>query len=158
MYLLTPRQAFVVGTIFPDYIPSQSNRNRDRQCGSQISCVPPRFWIRLPWALLPGHGRQGDAVLFRGMDSIVWCQRQREQGTEGKAPRSVGRANTSHLTSTPDMQPSFFQLDDPVLSQIRDEILGLDINNHTPVEALNKLNDIKKILRGRLHERENLLM
>ena len=65
------------------------------------------------------------------------------------APRSVGRANTSHLTSTPDMQLSFFQLDDPVLSQIRDEILGLDINNLTPVEALNKLNDIKKILRGR---------
>ena len=83
------------------------------------------------------------------MDSIVWCQRQREQGTEGKAPRSVGRANTSRLTSTPDMQLSFFQLDDPVLSQIRDEILGLDINNLTPVEALNKLNDIKKILRGR---------
>ena len=65
------------------------------------------------------------------------------------APHSVGRANTSHLTSTPDMQLSFFQLDDPVLSQIRDEILGLDINNLTPVEALNKLNDIKKILRGR---------
>ena len=65
------------------------------------------------------------------------------------APRSVGRANTSRLTSTPDMQLSFFQLDDPVLSQIRDEILGLDINNLTPVEALNKLNDIKKILRGR---------
>ena len=61
----------------------------------------------------------------------------------------MGRANTSHLTSTPDMQQSFFQLDDPVLSQIRDEILGLDINNLTPVEALNKLNDIKKILRGR---------
>ena len=61
----------------------------------------------------------------------------------------MGRTNTSHLTSTPDMQLSFFQLDDPVLSQIRDEILGLDINNLTPVEALNKLNDIKKILRGR---------
>ena len=43
---------------------------------------------------------------------------------------------------------SFFQLDDPVLSQIRDEIVGLDINNLTPVEALNKLNEIKKILKG----------
>ena len=47
------------------------------------------------------------------------------------------------------MQLSFFQLDDPVLIQVRDEILGLDINNLTPVEALNKLNDIKKIVGGK---------
>ena len=47
------------------------------------------------------------------------------------------------------MQLSFFQLDDPVLCQIRDEIIGLDINNLTPVEALNKLNEIKKIVTGR---------
>ncbi len=47
------------------------------------------------------------------------------------------------------MQLSFFQLDDPVLTQIRDEILNLDINNLTPVEALNKLNDIKIIVGGR---------
>lgn len=47
------------------------------------------------------------------------------------------------------MQLSFFQLDDPVLSQIRDEILNLDVNNLTPLEALNKLNDIKKIVRGK---------
>lgn len=43
------------------------------------------------------------------------------------------------------MQLSFFQLDDPVLKQIRDEIINIDINNLTPVEALNKLNEIKKI-------------
>ncbi len=47
------------------------------------------------------------------------------------------------------MQLSFFQLDDPVLSQIRDEILHLDVNNLTPLEALNKLNDIKKIVKGK---------
>jgi DNA mismatch repair protein MutS len=47
------------------------------------------------------------------------------------------------------MQLSFFQLDDPVLEQIRDEIKNLDINNLTPVEALNKLNDIKRIIKGR---------
>lgn len=47
------------------------------------------------------------------------------------------------------MQLSFFQLDDPVLSQIRDEILNLDVNNLTPLEALNKLNDIKKIVKGK---------
>jgi len=44
------------------------------------------------------------------------------------------------------MQMSFFQLDDPVLKQIRDEIANTDINNLTPVEALNKLNDIKKLI------------
>lgn len=47
------------------------------------------------------------------------------------------------------MQLSFYQLDDPVLSQIRDEILTLDVNNLTPIEALNKLNDIKRILKGK---------
>ena len=47
------------------------------------------------------------------------------------------------------LQLSFFQLDDPVLCQIRDEILGLDIDNLTPMEALNKLNDIKKIVKGK---------
>ena len=47
------------------------------------------------------------------------------------------------------MQLSFFQLDDPVLTQIRDEIIGLDINNLTPVEALNKLNEIRKIVTGK---------
>lgn len=53
-------------------------------------------------------------------------------------------------TSAPEgMQLSFFQLDDPVLSQVRDEILNLDINNLTPVEALNKLSDIKKIVKGK---------
>lgn len=66
---------------------------------------------------------------------------------------SVGNASGSAVKHIGDdregMQLSFFQLDDPVLSQIRDEILGLDINNLTPVEALNKLNEIKKILGGK---------
>ena len=46
-------------------------------------------------------------------------------------------------------QLSFFQLDDPVLSQIRDEILHIDVDNLTPLEALNKLNEIKKIVKGK---------
>ena len=46
-------------------------------------------------------------------------------------------------------QLSFFQLDDPILSQVRDEILNLDVNNLTPIEALNKLNEIKKIVKGK---------
>lgn len=62
---------------------------------------------------------------------------------------TVGKTAIEHLErSREGVQLSFFQLDDPVLTQIRDEILGLDINNLTPVEALNKLNDIKKILNG----------
>ena len=62
---------------------------------------------------------------------------------------SVGKTAIEHLEKSREgVQLSFFQLDDPVLTQIRDEILGLDINNLTPVEALNKLNDIKKILNG----------
>ena len=46
-------------------------------------------------------------------------------------------------------QLSFFQLDDPILSQVRDEILNLDVNNLTPIEALNKLNEIKRIITGK---------
>ena len=64
----------------------------------------------------------------------------------------VNQPATSRLAGSASqngMQLSFFQLDDPVLCQIRDEILGLDINNLTPVEALNKLNEIKKIVTGR---------
>ncbi len=57
--------------------------------------------------------------------------------------------NIASLSSVQGVQLSFFQLDDPVLCQIRDEIIGLDINNLTPVEALNKLNEIKKIVTGR---------
>ena len=62
---------------------------------------------------------------------------------------SVGKTAIEHLEKSREgVQLSFFQLDDPVLTHIRDEILGLDVNNLTPVEALNKLNDIKKILNG----------
>ena len=64
---------------------------------------------------------------------------------------SVGVESRQNIgsSSAAGMQLSFFQLDDPVLCQIRDEILGLDINNLTPVEALNKLNELKKIITGR---------
>ena len=75
--------------------------------------------------------------------NTILKQLESENAQVGKA----GKAAVEHLGDTREgMQMSFFQLDDPVLSQIRDEIIGLDINNLTPVEALNKLNDIKKIL------------
>ena len=66
-------------------------------------------------------------------------------GVGAKAQPSAEALNQSR----DGMQLSFFQLDDPVLSQIRDEILGLDVNNLTPLEALNKLNEIKKIVSGK---------
>ena len=73
--------------------------------------------------------------------------KQLEQDNSGVG---VGKPSAEALNKSRDgLQLSFFQLDDPVLSQIRDEILNLDINNLTPVEALNKLNDIKRILRGK---------
>ncbi|VFB13484.1 DNA mismatch repair protein MutS [Bacteroides heparinolyticus] len=60
-----------------------------------------------------------------------------------------GKTITEGASSAGGMQLSFFQLDDPVLCQIRDEILNLDVNNLTPLEALNKLNDIKRIVKGK---------
>ena len=66
----------------------------------------------------------------------------RQQGISSKPMVEVGETLGG-------MQLSFFQLDDPVLCQIRDEILNLDVNNLTPLEALNKLNDIKRIVKGK---------
>ena len=62
---------------------------------------------------------------------------------------SVGKPTAEIAQSREGMQLSFFQLDDPVLCQVRDEILGIDVNNLTPLEALNKLNEIKKIVSGK---------
>ena len=66
----------------------------------------------------------------------------RQQGIAGKPLAEVSETRSG-------MQLSFFQLDDPVLCQIRDEILNLDVNNLTPLEALNKLSDIKRIVKGK---------
>ena len=67
----------------------------------------------------------------------------RQQGIASKPMAEVGETRGG-------MQLSFFQLEDPVLCQIRDEILNLDVNNLTPLEALNKLNDIKRIVKGKV--------
>lgn len=66
----------------------------------------------------------------------------RQQGISSRPTAEIAESREG-------MQLSFFQLDDPVLCQIRDEILHLDVNNLTPLEALNKLNDIKKIVGGK---------
>ena len=77
--------------------------------------------------------------------NVILKQLEAENASVG----SVGKPTAEIAASREGMQLSFFQLDDPVLSQIRDEILGLDVNNLTPLEALNKLNDIKKIVSGK---------
>ena len=66
--------------------------------------------------------------------------------TDNAGVGGTGRPVVNAAKKADGMQLSFFQLDDPVLCQIRDEIRGLDINNLTPVDALNKLNEIKRIL------------
>ena len=78
---------------------------------------------------------------------VVLKQLEDENSNVGVARR----ADTSNIAAskTEGVQLSFFQLDDPVLSQVRDEILGIDINNLTPIDAINKLNDIKTILTGK---------
>ena len=73
-----------------------------------------------------------------------YCKEYREKLKECKGKKIVESPSQAG-----GMQLSFYQLDDPVLSQIRDEILTLDVNNLTPIEALNKLNDIKRILKGK---------
>lgn len=80
------------------------------------------------------------SVVHRANQVLVDLERGREQQA------SVTESIDVKSTSGEGMQLSFFQLDDPVLEQVRDEITGIDINNLTPMEALNKLNEIKKVL------------
>ncbi len=83
--------------------------------------------------------------IVRRADEIL-----RQLETENRQTGTVsGKTITEGASSAGGMQLSFFQLDDPVLCQIRDEIVNLDVNNLTPLEALNKLNDIKRIVKGK---------
>ena len=83
------------------------------------------------------------SILKRANDILKQLETDnRQQGISSKPMVEVGETRGG-------MQLSFFQLDDPVLCQIRDEILNLDVNNLTPLEALNKLNDIKRIVKGK---------
>ena len=80
--------------------------------------------------------------ILKGLEAAHDNERFTEQTAKG--PRAK-RANTREATSQPQMQLSMFQLEDPVLIQIRDQIRDLDINSLTPLEALYTLNEIKKI-------------
>ena len=83
------------------------------------------------------------SIVKRAGDILKQLEKDnRQQGIAANPMVEVGETRGG-------MQLSFFQLDDPVLCQIRDEILNLDVNNLTPLEALNKLNDIKRIVKGK---------
>ena len=83
------------------------------------------------------------SIVKRAGDILKQLEKDnRQQGIAAKPMVEVGETRGG-------MQLSFFQLDDPVLCQIRDEILNLDVNNLIPLEALNKLNDIKRIVKGK---------
>jgi DNA mismatch repair protein MutS len=82
--------------------------------------------------------------------SIVERANQILADLEGSANTAANTNARAHLGETREgMQLSFFQLDDPVLEQIRDEVTALDINNLTPLEALNKLSEIKRLVGGK---------
>ncbi len=80
--------------------------------------------------------------------SEILRQLEKENRQEGISVGNTSGGKTQRQQQD-GVQLSFFQLDDPVLCQIRDEILHLDVDRLTPIEALNKLNDIKKIVRGK---------
>lgn len=84
-------------------------------------------------------------TIVKRADEILH-QLEKENRQEGISSHHKVEPKTVHQDG---VQLSFFQLDDPVLCQIRDEILNLDVNTLTPLEALNKLNEIKKIVRGK---------
>ncbi len=80
-------------------------------------------------------------VQVYGQNEIVPSKSLKERGRK----RASVRETVEELSRAQEMQLSMFRLDDPVLVQIRDQIKGIDINSLTPLEALNKLNEIKKI-------------
>lgn len=100
------------------------------------------MWLR--WLVCLSLVKRADEIL-------ALLEKENRQGSisgkEKEITSELKKKKGASSSSTSDgIQLNFFQLDDPVLSQIRDEIINLDINNLTPVEALNKLNEIKKIL------------
>ena len=101
--------------------------------------------------LVPGGSEHSFGIHvaeIAGMPRSIVKRAQLE--AEGSEVGAAGKPKMENIADKKDgVQLNIFQLDDPVLSQVRDEILGLDINNLTPVEALNKLNEIKKIVTGK---------
>ena len=83
-------------------------------------------------------------IVNRAAEILKQLESENRQDPGKKVSQSIATTQQSG-----GYQLSFFQLDDPILSQVRDEILNLDVNNLTPIEALNKLNEIKRIITGK---------
>ena len=81
------------------------------------------------------------SIIERANHILTDLERAAKDGSISKPTAQIGETREG-------MQLSFFQLDDPVLEQIRDEVKSIDINNLTPLEALNKLSEIKKLVGG----------
>ena len=86
--------------------------------------------------------------IVKRAEQVLKQLEQENQGNTGQLNKSAQKLSNI-ADSRQGVQLSFFQLDDPVLTQVRDEIINLDVNNLTPIEALNKLNEIKRIVTGR---------
>jgi DNA mismatch repair protein MutS len=82
------------------------------------------------------------SIVKRANEILAELEKSNRQGNISKPITDITEKREGY-------QLSFFQLDDPVLTQIRDEIKNIDVNNLTPIEALNKLNEIKRIITGK---------
>ena len=82
------------------------------------------------------------SIVKRANEILAELEKENRQGNISKPMTDITEKREGY-------QLSFFQLDDPVLTQIRDEIKNIDVNNLTPIEALNKLNEIKRIITGK---------
>ena len=97
--------------------------------------------------LVPGGSEHSFGIhvaRMAGMPKSVVARAEVILGDLEKSRRNT-ESSVNTAKSSGGVQLSFFQLDDPVLKEIRDQIKNLDIDNLTPIEALNKLNDIKRI-------------
>ena len=90
------------------------------------------------------------SIVKRANDILKQLETENRQDSIAGNRKGIRSKPVKTIASTAEgYQLSFFQLDDPVLSQIRDEIKNLDLNNLTPIEALNKLSEIRKIITGK---------
>ena len=89
------------------------------------------------------------SIVKRADEVLTQLEKAARNGSGDSLSAHTEAISSPSTVSSEGMQLSFFQLDDPVLSQIRDEIVHLDIDNLTPMAALNKLHDIRTILTGK---------
>ena len=110
---------------------------------AKLAGMPMSIVERANQILADMEGTNTQSPIANRTSPITNCQ-----SPIANSPKNIGSGKAT-VSAPEGMQLSFFQLDDPVLEQIRDEVKSLDINNLTPLEALNKLNEIKKLVGGK---------